>query len=72
MTAGDHIVVNVVSPKVEAVAPAPTAIEGAVAGAAEPEVIAKGKKDEEGAEGAAVAAPAAAAAPAKEEKKKEK
>ncbi|MBV9079662.1 MAG: 50S ribosomal protein L25 [Elusimicrobia bacterium] len=83
LTPPDTIVVNVVAPKVEEVA-APTPAEGAAAAAAagaEPEVIAKGKKEEEGAEGAKPAAggaaPAkggapAAAAPAKgkEEKKK--
>jgi len=41
----------------EVVAPTP-AVEGAVATAAQPEVIAKGKKEEEGAEGTAAAAPA--------------
>jgi large subunit ribosomal protein L25 len=51
------IVVNVVVPKVEEeVAPAAAAVPGA----AEPEVIAKGKKEEEGAEGEA-AKPAAGA-----------
>lgn len=81
LTLQDIIVVNVVMPKVEEVKPA-AGIEGAAAAAAEPEVIAKGKKPEEGAEpataGAAGApasakgAPAAGAAPAKgkEEKKK--
>jgi hypothetical protein len=77
VTAGDHIVVNVVAPKVEEEAPAPGAVAGAAT--AEPEVITKGKKDEEGAAAPAAggAAPAAAAgakgaAPAakKEEKKK--
>lgn len=77
LNAKDTIVVNVVLPKVEEVKAA-TPAEGA-AGAAEPEVIAKGKKPEEGAEGASApgaaapagkgAAPAAAAKP-KEEKKK--
>lgn len=63
LTDGGHLVVNVVAPTEEEVAPAAGA---AVPGAAEPEVIAKGKKPEEGEEGAA-AAPAAggkAAAPA--------
>lgn len=72
----DTIVVNVVMPKVEEEKPAPGA-EGAAA-TAEPEVIAKGKKPEEGAEGAAPAAgaapakgaPAAAAPAAKKEEKK--
>jgi len=73
ITAGDHIVVNVVAPKVEEVKPA-TPTEGAAAGAAEPEVITKGKKEEEGAEGAAAATPAAApaAAPAAGKGEKEK
>lgn len=72
LTLQDTIVVNVVMPKVEEEKPV-AAAEGAVAAAAEPEVIAKGKKPEEGAEGAAPAAGGAApAAPvkAKEEKKK--
>ncbi|MBI5200653.1 MAG: 50S ribosomal protein L25 [Elusimicrobia bacterium] len=48
LDAADHIVVNVVQPTVEeVVAPAP-GTEGAAPGT-EPEVIAKGKKDEEGA-----------------------
>lgn len=68
LTAAEQILVNVVAPKVEAVA-APTPAEGAVAAGAEPEVIAKGKKEEEGA-AAPGAAPAAAAAAPKEEKKK--
>ncbi|MFA5161936.1 MAG: 50S ribosomal protein L25 [Elusimicrobiales bacterium] len=75
------LVVHLVIPKEEVVEEA-AAAEG---GAAEPEVIAKGKKEEEGAEGAAPAAgkdgkaaapagkdakaPAAKAAPAKPEKK---
>ncbi len=57
------LIVNVVAPAAEEEV---AAVPGAVA--AEPEVIAKGKKPEEGAEGAAAAAPAAgkgAAAPAK-------
>ncbi len=57
VTAGDHIVVTVVSPKVEEEAPKPGAVEGGAV-PAQPEVIAKGKKDEEGA-AAAGAAPAA-------------
>lgn len=76
LTPVDTIVVNVVAPKIEEEKTA-TPAEGAVAGAAEPEVIAKGKK-EEGAEGATPAAGAAKGAPAaaapaakgKEEKKK--
>ncbi|MBI4349386.1 MAG: 50S ribosomal protein L25 [Elusimicrobia bacterium] len=65
----DHIVVNIVQPTAEeVVAPAPGA-EGAAAGT-EPEVIAKGKKEEEGAEGEKKEG-AKAAAPAKEEKKAE-
>lgn len=77
LTPKDTIVVNVVMPKVEEVKPVAGAEGAAVA---EPEVIAKGKKPEEGAEGAApaagAAAPAKGAAPAaapaakKEEKKK--
>jgi len=68
------LVVHLVIPKEEVVEP----VAGAVPGANEPEVIAKGKKDEEGAEGAAAgkdgkAAPAAkdgkAAPAAKSEKK---
>ena len=59
---GERLVVNIVAPselKEETPAAAP------VAGAAEPEVIAKGKKPEEGAEGAAApAAGAKGAAPA--------
>ena len=71
---GDSLVVNIVAPAAEEVA-TPVA---AAAGATEPEVIAKGKKPEEGEEGAAAPAaggkaPAAggkapAAAPAKEKK----
>ncbi len=70
LTGGDHFVVNIVTPKIEEVAPAPAAVtaEGAAAPAAQPEVIAKGKKEEEGAIPAA--APAAGEKPAKEEKKK--
>jgi large subunit ribosomal protein L25 len=79
LTGEDIIVVNVVAPKIEEEKVA-TPAEGAVAGGAQPEVIAKGKEKEEGAAAAAPAAgakPAAgapagkAAAPAaKEEKKK--
>ena len=61
MEGGDHpetMLLHVIIPKVEET-PAPAA-EGAVAGTAaapvEPEVIKKGKKDEEGAEAAAPAA----------------
>lgn len=75
LDAADHIVLNVVQPTAEVAAPTPEA--AAVAGT-EPEVIAKGKKEEEGAEGAekgkaAAAAPAKGAAPAAAggEKKKE-
>jgi large subunit ribosomal protein L25 len=58
LTAADHIVASVVVPKVEEEAPKPGAEAGATA--AQPEVIAKGKKDEEGAPAAAgAAAPAA-------------
>lgn len=76
LTNADTIVVNVVAPKVEEVAPA---ADAAAAAGAQPEVIAKGK-EKEGAEGAAPAAGAKGAAPAaapakgapaaKEEKKK--
>ena len=79
LDAPDHIVVNIVQPTEEAAAPA--AAEGAAAGT-EPEVIAKGKKEEgeEGAEGAkgeakGDAKPDAkgkAAAPAAEKKKDDK
>lgn len=64
LTDGGHLVVNVVAPTEEEVAPAAgAAVPG---GAAEPEVIAKGKKPEEGEEGAAAPAAGgkAAAAPA--------
>ena len=61
----DMMLMHVIIPKVEEVAPAADAVAaGAAAAPAEPEVIKKGKKDEEG-EGEA-AAPAAAA---KKEKK---
>ena len=66
LDAPDHLVVNVVQPTAEEEKPA---AEGVAGGVAEPEVIAKGKKDEEGAEGAAPAKGAPAAkggAPAKE------
>jgi len=73
LTSGDHMVANVVAPKVEE-APAPTVVEG-IAAAAEPEVIAKGKKEEvaegeekkpSGAQEKGAAGPAkAAGAPAK-------
>jgi large subunit ribosomal protein L25 len=78
VTTADHLLINVVAPKVEEeVKPAEAAT---AAPGAEPEVITKGKKDEEGAV-AAGAAPAKGAAPAaagakaaapaaKEEKKK--
>lgn len=70
LTEGDHIIFNVVMPRVEEEAPAPLEGDAAAAGA-EPEVIAKGKKDEEeGAEGASAKAPAKA--PAKEAKKEVK
>ncbi|MBI4386411.1 MAG: 50S ribosomal protein L25 [Elusimicrobia bacterium] len=66
----EHIVVNILQPRVEEVAPAEAAV-------AEPEVIAKGKKEEEGAEGAAEpeakakgGAPAAAPAPAQKKEGK--
>ena len=70
------IIVNIVTPTILEEAPAP-GTEGAVAAeaAAEPEVIAKGKKPEEGEEGAAPAAgdkkaEAGKAAPAKAPEKK--
>jgi len=75
LTDPDSIIVNIVSPTILEEAPAP-GTEGAVPaeGLAEPEVISKGKKPEEGEEGAAPAAgekkaeaakPAAAKAPEK-------
>jgi large subunit ribosomal protein L25 len=68
----DRVVAHVGVPKAEEVAaPAATAVagvEGVVAPGAEPEVIKKGKKDEEGAEPAA-AAPKAAPKAEKKEKK---
>ena len=73
----DDTILGVIPPTVEKEPTPEAAVEGA---AAEPEVIAKGKKPEEGAEApageakpggaAAEKAPAAKAAPAKEEKKK--
>jgi large subunit ribosomal protein L25 len=76
----DDTILGVIPPTVEKEATPEAAVEGA---AAEPEVITKGKKPEEGAEPAAggeakaaaektpaAKAPAAKAAPAKEEKKK--
>jgi large subunit ribosomal protein L25 len=71
----DDTILGVIPPTVEKEATPEAAVEGA---AAEPEVIAKGKKPEEGAEApageakaaAGEKAPAAKAAPAKEEKKK--
>jgi len=75
LTEAASIIVNIVSPTILEEAPAPGA-EGAVAeAAAEPEVIAKGKKPEEGEEGAAPAAgdkkaEAGKAAPAKAPEKK--
>ncbi len=59
---GDAVISHVVSLRAEE---APAAVEGAAA-VAEPEVIKKGKKEEEG----AAATPAKGAAPAKEAKKK--
>jgi len=67
LTLPETIVVNVVAPKVEAVA---TPAEGAAATGAEPEVITKGKKDEEGAAAPAAGAKGAAPAAKKDEKKK--
>jgi large subunit ribosomal protein L25 len=71
----DDTILGVIPPTVEKEATPEAAVEGA---AAEPEVITKGKKPEDGAEapageakaGAAEKAPAAKAAPGKEEKKK--
>lgn len=57
----DAMLMHVVIPKVEEVAPAADAAAGAAATAAEPEVIKKGKKEEASAE--------EAAAPAKKDKK---
>ncbi len=57
----DTMLMHVVIPKVEEVAPAADAAAGATATAAEPEVIKKGKKEEASAE--------EAAAPAKKDKK---
>lgn len=51
LDAQDHIVVNIVQPTAEEVVAPVAGAEGAAAGT-EPEVIAKGKKEEEGAEGA--------------------
>ncbi len=58
----NHVVINVVAPRVEEIPEVVPATDGAAEGA-EPEVIAKGKKEEEGAEGEK-------AAPKKEEAKK--
>lgn len=66
LTPGDHIIFNVVPPKIEE-EPTPAEVE-AVEGA-EPEVISKGKKDEEGEEGEAKPAAAKAKPEAKEAKK---
>jgi large subunit ribosomal protein L25 len=65
----ESIVVNIVAPAAEEVAPVAAAAPVA-AGSTEPEVIAKGKKPEEGE--AAVAAPAAGAAKGKQPPAKEK
>ena len=70
---GDRVIAHVGVPKAEEVA-APAAaevvgVEGVAAPAAEPEVIKKGKKEEEGVE---PAAPGKAAVPAKPEGKPEK
>lgn len=69
LDAPDHIVVNVVQPTAEEAPAAPA--EGAAAGT-EPEVIAKGKKEEEGAEAGKEAAKAPAAAPKAEAKPEKK
>ena len=69
LTPGDHIIVNVVIPKVEE-EPAPAEVAEAVpAEGAEPEVIAKGKKEEEGKEGAPAKAGAKDVKEGKEAKK---
>jgi large subunit ribosomal protein L25 len=60
----DMMLMHVIIPKVEEVAATPEAAVAAAAGPAEPEVIKKGKKEEEGAEGET----APAAAPKKEKK----
>lgn len=62
LTDSQHLVVNVVAPTI--LEEAPAAAAPAAAGAAEPEVIAKGKKPEEGAEAAAAPAKGAEAKPA--------
>lgn len=67
LTPGDHIVVNIVAQKVEEEKPAVVA-EGAV----QPEVITKGKKDEEGAPAAGAATPPAPAEKAEKGEKAEK
>lgn len=68
VTAGDHILVTIVSPKIEEEAPkAATAEAGAPA---QPEVIAKGKEKEEGAAATTGAAPAAPAAEGDKKKAK--
>ena len=53
LDAADHIVVNIVQPTAEEVVAPVAGAEGATAAGGEPEVIAKGKKDEEGAPAAA-------------------
>ncbi len=66
----DTVISHIVTMKAEE---ATAAVEGAAATTAEPEVIKKGKKDEEGADAKAPAkggAPAKGAAPAKDAKKK--
>jgi hypothetical protein len=72
----DRVLAHVGVPKAEEVAaPAAVAVvgvEGAVAPAAEPEVIKKGKKEEEGAEPAAADPKAAPKAAPKAEKKEKK
>jgi large subunit ribosomal protein L25 len=73
LTAPGTIIVNVVMPKIEEEVKPAAALEGAEIGA-EPDVIAKGKKPEEGAEGTAPIGVAAVGptptAKGKEEKKK--
>ena len=67
LTPSDHIIVNVVPPRVEEI-PEPVAATGEEGAPAEPEVISKGKKPEEGEEGEAPAKPSTKE-PAKEAKK---
>ena len=74
LESGGRVIAHVGVPKAEEVVAAAAAVPGAegaaVAPSAEPEVIKKGKKDEEGAEPAAAGAKAPAAAPKAEKKDK--